>query len=189
MKCCGALDAGTVAFAEISRRKPDLVMIDVSLRRGRGLELVQRIRRRHPHVRIVAIGMYQKPDDVAQVFNAGAEACVRKLELAPRVLQAIRHTHGVRSRRDGASTVAAAKNGRRAAGRRLEGIEAEIAELIGRGAPGRAIAMQLGLSVHAVESYRRKIRAKLEMPTATQFVDFCVSCVQRRRGDGASFCL
>jgi DNA-binding CsgD family transcriptional regulator len=53
--------------------------------------------------------------------------------------------------------------------------------MIGRGVPTRAIAVRVGMSVAMVEAYRRRIRSKLNFPTACQLVQFCVRWAERAR--------
>lgn len=184
MACCGAFPATGVTVDELVRCRAGLVLIDVSVRRGPGLELVQELRRRRPAIRIVALAIDEKPGDVARVFDAGAEACLRKLELAPRVLRAIRRTHR-KQNSTGPDRTAGSGRVTAAGPLRLVGTEAEVAELIGRGAPGRAIAIELGLSLTAVEACRRRLRERLHMPSGSRLVEYCVQWVREQRDDRA----
>ncbi len=184
MVACGAVACDANAVDAVVRLRPDVVIIDVSLARGMGLELIQRIRRCGLGCRIVALAMIERPELVEQIFDAGAAAFVRKTDLAARILETIRRSGNGRRQeeaveRSGAEGTARHSSGH--SGRCLEPLEREIVEMIGCGIPTRAIAIRLGISVSLVEAYRRRIRSKLNFPTGTQLVEFCVRWAERNR--------
>jgi DNA-binding NarL/FixJ family response regulator len=188
MVCCGEGDGSADVTAALTRCQPDLVLVDLALRQGNGLKLIQAIREAAPHIRIVALAAGESTNEISRVIDAGAAACVRKLETAPRVIMAIRRAYAMRSHLDRPEGGWAAHDaphhgpGRRS-GHRLDETEREIVKLIGQGIPARGIAVRLGLSIPMVDAHRRRIRAKLNVLTATQLVAFCVRWVQQRRDD------
>ena len=183
LESCGEVSSTAAAMDEILQRQPDVVLIDVSLRHGAGLELIQRIRALAPQVRVVALAMYNKPEYAERLFSVGAAAFVLKGDLTQRLLEAVRRKPGETPKRGESAEKEKASRGRsgptRANG--LNEVEREIVELIGRGVPARAIALRLRLSVSAVQAYRRRIRGKLNFPTATQLVQFCVRWADRHQ--------
>lgn len=189
MTCCGELDGESSVRDALRRLKPDVVLVDVSRRSGRGLQLIQEVRAIDPQIRVVALSMDRSPAHRSRMIDAGAETCVAKLDLARRVLQAIRRAHGSRAygngarfgRSEGSIDVPSTRHRTQ-----LGETEWQIVELIGRGVPARAIAVRLGLSVQAVEAHRSRIRDKLKVLTGPELVEFCVGWVQRRRGDACS---
>jgi DNA-binding NarL/FixJ family response regulator len=178
---CGEVACTETALEAVKEMRPQVVVIDVSLARGAGLELIQRIRKHDAAIRIVALAMSDKPEVVERVLSAGAAEFVVKTDLAARVLEAIRRSRRPRP----ASHQARNEQGQpaRQAGMRsercLDLVEREIVQMIGRGIATRAIAVRLGMSVAMVEAYRRRIRGKLNFPTATQLVQFCVRWAER----------
>jgi DNA-binding NarL/FixJ family response regulator len=182
MVSCGAVACDENAVDAVMRLRPDVVIIDVSLARGTGLELIQRIRRCGPSCRIVALAMIDRPELVEQIFDAGAAAFVRKTDLAARVLETIRRSAtGRRQETVGGAGTEGARHSPMHSGRCLEPLEREIVEMIGCGIPTRAIAIRLGMSVSLVDAYRRRIRSKLNFPTGTQLVEFCVRWAERNQ--------
>jgi len=180
---CGEVACTESAMETVGRSRPDVVLVDVSMTRGVGLQVIQGIRKHDPAVRIVALAMSDKPELVERVFSAGAAAFVMKTDVAARVLEAIR-----RKPRQGEARPGAVDEPARAAHpagarpeRALDPVEREIVGMIGRGIPTKAIAMRTGMSVAMVEGYRRRIRSKLNFPTASQLVQFCVRWVERAR--------
>src|SRR5262245_36967085 len=59
--CCG--EAGTVAEAQaaVGRTKPDLVILDLRLKGGDGLELIKALKGQHPGLRILILSQYEAP--------------------------------------------------------------------------------------------------------------------------------
>jgi len=182
MIACGAVACCDATFDEVVRTKPDAVIIDVSVTRGDGLQVIQRIRNHDARIRIVALAMSDKPELTERAFSAGAAALVMKTDLAGRILEAIR-----RGQAGGAKNGAeGGKHERAGQARGLDQVERRIIEMIGRGIPTRAIALRFGMSVAMVEAYRRRIRSKLNHPTASQLVQFCVRWAERVHGSVSS---
>jgi DNA-binding NarL/FixJ family response regulator len=189
MGCCGGMEGPAGVTEALCRYRPDLVVVDMSLRRGIGLELIQMVRAFDPHVRILALALGRSTDDMSPILDAGVEACVREMDTAVRIVEAIRRAYSGPMLLDqaGAGWTAPRPLQRATPHCRthLGATEREIVELIGLGVPARQIAARLGLSVPMIAIHRRRIRAKLRVLTATQFVDFCFRWVQQRRA-GAS---
>ena len=178
MVACAEAACTTSALEAVARFEPDVVIVDVSPSRGAGLEIIQGIRKLSTKIRIVALAMSERPELAEQVRDAGAAALVVKTDVAPRVLEAIRRARVERETRHPERT-AAKRPALRPSRRGLDAVEREIVEMIGRGVPTRAIAVRLRMSVPMVEARRRRIRRKLNLPTATQLVQFCVRWVER----------
>jgi DNA-binding NarL/FixJ family response regulator len=74
----------------IAAARPDLVIADLSLDGGDGLELVREIRSRHAGLRVLVLTMHDAPIYVRRAFQAGADGYVTKQELTETLLLAIR---------------------------------------------------------------------------------------------------
>jgi two-component system, NarL family, response regulator LiaR len=181
LECCGAFPAAAPGLVSaVVQLRPDLALVDVSRSAGAGLQLVRAIRAALPDIRIVALVTYQKAGDVDRLFDAGAGAWVPKLELASRVLQAIRRAQAAPVRVDADGRGAAPEQSRGAAAQ-LDAADRELVALIGQGVPARAIAVRLGWSLRTVEARRRRLRGKLGVATSAELVEFCVRLVQESR--------
>src|SRR5688572_5356831 len=69
---CGEADSAPDALEQIGRCIPDLVVIDVTLKQGNGVELTEQIRRLYPHVRVVIYSMHDPTLYAARARRAGA---------------------------------------------------------------------------------------------------------------------
>jgi DNA-binding NarL/FixJ family response regulator len=184
---CGS--AGTVAKAlgGIDAARPDLVVVDVSLPDGHGIELVKDIKARFPDQRVLVLSMHDETLYAERAIRAGASGYIMKQEPTDAVLAAARQILS-------GKTYLSPKLQERvlqrfAAGlsapvasevERLTDRELEIFELIGRGRGTREIAEQLRLSVSTVETHRAHLKEKLELESATELVRRAVEWVSSR---------
>ena len=148
--------------------QPDVVVIDISLKEGNGIDLIKRIRSRDSSIQMLVCSMHPDSLYARARLRAGALGYINKDNTTGRILDAIR------SVRDGEiylSEDATRRLVHRTIGHpgdpglSLESLsdrELEIFKLIGEGQSTSEMAAQLHLSVHTVDTYRRRIRLKLE---------------------------
>lgn len=173
MEVCG--DAGDIvtALALIEREKPDLVVIDISLERGNGLDLIVRLKQHACTARILVLSAYDDTLYAERSLKAGANGYINKGEARGKVLDALRIVL------KGETYLTPALNGRligRALGRNerqsrslvspLSNRELQVFEMIGRGRSVKSIAAELKLSSHTVNRHRENIKAKLNLADA-----------------------
>ncbi|MEX0606790.1 MAG: response regulator transcription factor, partial [Halofilum sp. (in: g-proteobacteria)] len=91
--CAEASDAASGRQA-VAREHPDLVVADLSLGRGSGLELVKDIRQQHREVRVIVVSMYDERFYAERALRAGADGYITKAEAADRIVEGIRTVLG-----------------------------------------------------------------------------------------------
>jgi DNA-binding NarL/FixJ family response regulator len=175
MQVCGEAADEAEALCQVRDTCPDLVIVDLSLRRGHGLDLIERIRASHPAVKMLVVSHFDESLFAERSLRAGAMGYVNKRECQENVLQAIREVLAGRrfvSPEMTARLVAQAIEGGVSAAtdpvERLSNRELEVFQLIGQGASTSSIAQQLHVSVHTVESHREKIRHKLALKNGAE---------------------
>jgi DNA-binding NarL/FixJ family response regulator len=192
MTVCGAGDLAGPDLARIAALKPDVALVDVSLRDQRAIGVVRSLRRQFRALRIVALALCNDPKAVEAVLSAGASEFVLKGAMAERVLTAIRRAHAGVPAAPGA--VAARTVGRTSVSRRspsvrarsrsaqmFDAIETAIIALVGTGTPTHTIAVRLRLPLALVEATLARIRARLRLSGAVELVEFCVAFARRCR--------
>jgi DNA-binding NarL/FixJ family response regulator len=174
---CGQFDDAARAFAAIPTVRPDLAIIDLSLKNSSGLELVKNSRASHPKLLILVLSMYDESLYAERVLRAGAAGYIMKQEASEKVLDAIRQVlrGGIYlSEKISARLMHQLVGGKsREAGSLLEQLsdrELEVFGLIGQGKGTRQIAEHLNLSVKTIESHRAHIKEKLNLKDATELV-------------------
>jgi DNA-binding NarL/FixJ family response regulator len=172
MQVCGEAATEDEAVALAKQFVPDLMLIDISLKIGHGLELVKRIRAQHPRIKMLVISGYEESLYGERALRAGALGYLNKQESNERLLEAI---HTVMSGRRFVSATLAQQLVGLALGeapatldpmKRLTDRELQVFGLIGQGVKTSAIADQLFISTHTVDSHREHIKDKLGFANA-----------------------
>jgi DNA-binding NarL/FixJ family response regulator len=178
---CGEADTARQAFERISRDKPDLALVDISLPDKNGLELIKDIRALHPDLPVLVVSMHDESLYAERVLRAGGRGYVMKQEGGKVLMQAIRQVLAGQiyvSDKMSARILEVFSGGHRASGTarlgRLTDREFEVFQLIGHGRSTREIAEHLHLSVKTVEVHRANIKKKLRIKTATDLVRYAV---------------
>ena len=190
---CGVAGTAAKALWGIESQRPDLVMVDVSLPDGHGIELVKDIKARYPQLRVLVLSMHDEALYAERAIRAGAAGYIMKQEPTDTVLAAARQVltgkpylspklqeRVLQRFASGLATPVTSEV------ERLTDRELEIFELIGRGRGTREIAEQLRLSVSTVETHRAHLKEKLELESATELVRHAVQWVGSREKRTAS---
>jgi DNA-binding NarL/FixJ family response regulator len=156
-------EAGSVAeaLACAARHQPDVVVIDVRLPDGSGLDVVRELRRQRPDVGIVVLTMYAGDEQLFGALEAGASAFVAKDAPAEDVVSAARHAL-VSPRSFSAADLAGAMRRRmNPSGPQLTPREREVLQLMADGLGVSAIARQLFISESTTKTHVSKLYEKL----------------------------
>jgi DNA-binding NarL/FixJ family response regulator len=171
LEVCGEVADLGEALHLIDEARPDVAVIDISLKKGDGIELIKRIKSRGSGVRMLVWSMHSESLYAERALRAGALGYITKEEATDRIVDAIRH---VLAGKVYMSPYMTQKLLGRAVGgdkshqgqpflAALSDRELEVFRLIGEGHKTRDIAVQLHLSVKTVETYRDRIRDKLNL--------------------------
>lgn len=166
----------------------DLILIDVSLPGMSGMEVIKHIIAREPNVRILVVSRHDELLYAERAVRAGAKGYVMKLTAGETLVKAIRKVlNGGIWLSDNVNEklllgmAYGAKNLTHSPIDELSDRELEVFELTGQGNTTRAIAEQLHLSVKTVESYRARIKTKLNLESATELMVHAVQWVEQEK--------
>jgi RNA polymerase sigma factor (sigma-70 family) len=188
-------DAGTVedAVALIREQRPDVVLLDVHMPDGGGVEVIARLSDECQDIRFLALSVSDAAEDVIAVIRAGARGYVTKTISAAELAEAVRRVaagDAVFSPRlagfvldafaqDAGASEADAS--RRAADEReldqLTPREREVLRHIARGYMYKEVAQSLGISVKTVEAHVSAVLRKLQLSSRHELSRWAV---QRR---------
>lgn len=87
---CGEAESASSALEIIKLRRPDLVLIDLSLKNENGLELIKDIKARFPKVSILVLSMHDEAFYAERALRAGAKGYIMKQQAPALILTAIR---------------------------------------------------------------------------------------------------
>jgi DNA-binding NarL/FixJ family response regulator len=179
MEVCGEADDLESAIEMIELTRPSLVIVDIALRDGHGIDLIKRILAAGINTRMLVVSAYDESLFAERALRAGALGYINKQELQGKVVEALRTV--LRGERYLSSEmtqrlIAQAIGSKAAAGgtEALTDRELQIFQLVGRGKSTREIANELNVSVHTIDSHREHIRAKLDLRTGTELIQRAV---------------
>jgi DNA-binding NarL/FixJ family response regulator len=186
MEVCGEAATEAQARRAIRELVPDIVIVDLALQEGDGLELVRDVHAHHPDVPMLVLSMHDETIYAERLLAEGASGYIMKQAAADQLLNALRAV--LRGERYVSEQLAQTLGVRDGDGdttdpvRRLSNRELQVLNLVGRGVSSRDIAAELGLSVKTVESHRQSIKRKLNLATNSQLLQYAMNWFNWRRG-------
>lgn len=166
LEVCGEAEDEAEAMERIRQAQPDVVVVDLMLRRGSGLSLLKRLDREFPKLKMLVLSMHCEATYVQRAVRLGARGYVLKEEGTERIIQAVRTvlqgdfflSRAVAARwtpgKIGEHHATSAEDS-------LTHREIQVLEMIGYGMRSDEIATCFGVSVATVESHRERIKTKL----------------------------
>ena len=175
LEVCGEAADMNEALRLVADTQPDLVVIDISLKTGSGIDLIKRIKDRNDSVCMLVWSMHSESLYAERALRAGALGYINKDQAMDKIVEAIRR---VLDGKVYLSDAMAEKmlhrsvgGGRKEAARSpldaLADRELEVFRLIGQGVKTAEIAERLHLSIKTIETYRDRIRQKLDLSDGT----------------------
>jgi DNA-binding NarL/FixJ family response regulator len=168
LEVCGEAESADEALALVKGMNPDLVIVDISLKSGHGIELVKQIKAHSSRIRILVATMYKESLYAERALRAGASGYLNKQESREKVIEAIRAVlAGERYLSQGMTdrlvrrALGHADASRSSPVDALSPRELEVFQLIGEGLTSGEIAKRLCLSTHTIDTHREKIKVKL----------------------------
>ncbi len=177
LSVCGEAENAAQTMEVIAARKPDLVVVDITLPGKSGLELIKDIQTLHPGLPVLVVSMHEESLYAERALRAGARGYIMKQESPHRLVAAIRRVlegHIYVSEKMSAQILEIFSGTRPKASRspieQLSDREFEIFQLIGQGRSTEEIAQQLHLSVKTVAVHNANIKKKLQVKTARELI-------------------
>jgi len=174
LEVCGEAATEDEAFELVKQVCPDLIIIDIALKCGNGIELIKRVKSLNSAAKMLVVSAFQESLYAERALRAGAHGYLNKQETNEKVIEAIRSVI------QGGRYMSAEMTQRmvsQALGKRSEtqdplelltDRELEIFRLIGTGVTTGAIAEQLFLSTHTIDTHRENIKRKMGAKTGAE---------------------
>ena len=175
----GEAGSGREAIFEARSLKPDVVLMDVVMPDGSGLDVIPTLLKERPEAKMLVLSMQDDPRYVREAFAAGASGYVLKEAADVEVVTAVREVaRGGRYVHPelGARLIAAdADAARRAEEDPLSDREREVLRLLALGHTNQEIAKQLYISVRTAETHRAHIMQKLQLSSRAELVRYAIA--------------
>jgi len=187
MEICGEASSAQEAIQIIRETSPNLAVIDITLKTSSGLELIKSIKALSIGVPVLVLSMHDESLYAERALRAGASGYITKSQEAAQVLLAVRSvligkiylseemTSGFLK-----SLAATGTKGIARPVDRLTDRELQVLDLIGRGRTTRDIAQLLKLGVATVDTYRARIKEKMNFRNAMELQHFAIRWISER---------
>ena len=173
--CVGAYSDGETALVEIPKKKPDVVLMDINLPGVSGIDCIRSLKTACPAVSIVMLTVY---DEVGQLFKslmAGASGYLLKRLSPKKLIEAIEEVCEGGSPMSAPIARKVVQSFKTVPPKGDESVdlsprEQSVLNGLAAGLVYKQIADQLGVSIHTVRNYIRRIYEKLHVCTRTEAV-------------------
>jgi len=188
LEVCGQAGEASAALVALLSAGADVVVVDLTLPRGSGLDLIKDLRARFPAVRLLVLTTHDEAAVAERAFRAGAHGYAVKSESGSKIIEAIR---AVRAEKFYASPALTAQLAGRMFGgsahaggtpdELLSDREMEVFRLRGQGRATKEIADLMSVSMKTIGSYEARIKEKLGLKNATEVMRDAVLWQDRHR--------
>ena len=175
LSICAEADNIQDAMRLIRETKPDVAIVDITLRGSSGLELIKDLKAQNSDLKVLVLSMHDEDLYAERSLRAGAWGYISKNEASKEVIKAIRCvlagqvyvSHEMNAKLLSRIT-------RKSTPTQLAGMETladrelEVFQLLGRGKGTKEIADRLNLGESTVETYRARIKDKLNLRSAAE---------------------
>lgn len=180
LEVIGEADDGLELLELLKKVSPQMVIMDISMPKMRGVEATREIKIIDPGMKILILTMHRNKELLYHCFSAGAEGYLLKEDTDTELFSAIQAIRTGRSyvspllSLDLADDLTRIYSGRQHPLERLTLREREVLTLISEGKSRKEIAESLYISVHTVGHHRTNIMRKLQMKKTAELVKYAV---------------
>jgi DNA-binding NarL/FixJ family response regulator len=174
---CGETESAPEALHTIPRIRPDVAIVDISLKDSSGLELIRSLKASHPEISVLVLSMHDEFLYAERALRAGAKGYIMKRETTRKVVDAIRRvldgklyisTHVAEAIAAKSVTGKASSGGH--AVESFSDRELEVFQMLGEGLGTRQIAEKLKVSIKTVQVYCARMKEKMNVGSATELL-------------------
>ena len=178
----GEASSGQEAIRLASEVEPDVIMLDVSMPGGTGLEVIGDVQRAAPQARVLILSVHDEAEYVLQAVRAGAHGYLRKDSSPNELREAVRavdrgesyFSPAMASRLSDALRIESDRSTRQSKLAQLTARERDVLEGIANGETNKEIAARYGISSRTVETHRESLMRKLEIHNVAGLTRFAV---------------
>jgi DNA-binding NarL/FixJ family response regulator len=174
LEVCGEAESLPEALRQVDATEPDIVVVDLTIKDGHGLELVQKIKAGGKRVKMLVSSMHDESLFAERAIRAGASGYISKQEPPGTIIVALRHVLAGKvylSSRMSDRLLHRMADGEKLEKSPIESLsnrELEVFGMIGAGRTTKQIAQALGLSGKTIETYRENIKSKMNLGNSVE---------------------
>jgi DNA-binding NarL/FixJ family response regulator len=175
---CGEADDSRGALKAVESLRPDMAIVDISLKDTYGIELIKQLKDLYPKFPMLVLSMHDESLYGERALRAGARGYLTKQEASKRVITAIRRILAgdiFVSDKMAATILQKMAGGAPGGGSPTDVLtdrELEVFQLLGQGLGVKEIAQNLFISVKTVEAHREHIKQKMKFKDSNELLRF-----------------
>mgnify|MGYP001170046808 CR=1 FL=1 len=181
LEIVGEADSAPRALELVEKLKPNLAVVDITLRSTNGIELTKGMRAQSPDLQVLIVSMHDENLYAERALRAGAMGYLMKHEASEKIIAAIQR---IQEGEIYLSDRIKEKMLHRFVNHKTDELvspidtlsdrEMEVFQLIGNGYGTRLIAQQLNLSIKTIDSYREHLKLKLNLESGSELVRYAI---------------
>ena len=182
---CGDAPDAAEALIGVRTSNPDVVLVDISLAGGSGLDLIKDIKAEFEDLPVLVVSMHDESLYAERALRSGAMGYVMKHEPAKTVKAAIQKVLGgdmYLSEKMSSTVISRLMRGPinqpKSPVAMLSDRELEVFRLLGQGKGVRQIGEELGLTIPTINSFRNRIKEKMHLKSSTEVMLHAIQWVQ-----------
>jgi RNA polymerase sigma factor (sigma-70 family) len=177
----GVATNGREAIQLVDKHEPDIAVIDISMPELNGVEAIQQMIPRHPHLQVVVLSIHETKPYVYRALKAGARGYLVKETAGLEVVDAVRAVYGgERYLSQSISDLLTTESFQKLESFDVSPLEVlsprerEILQLVAEGKTSQEIAERLSISPKTVDTYRSRLMHKIGVDDMAGLVKFAI---------------
>lgn len=164
----GHAQSAASCLAYLQREQPDVILMDINLPDGNGIDLCQEVKQQYPSVFIIGLSTFNQQSFIQKMMDNGASGYVLKNATQEELMEAIETVCKGKTylSEEASFTLRVQPDNRIILTRR----EKEVLELIAEGMTNNEIAKQLFISVTTVDTHRKNLLAKFDAKNVASLI-------------------
>ena len=181
----GQVSSAQGAIDFLKTQIPEMMIVDISLENSNGIELIKNILSLQPQINILVLSMHDETIYAERSIKAGAKGYIMKHKVGDELLKAIYKVLNGKTYLSEEMSEKIISSSIKGEKRDIENNimhilsdrELEVFESIGNGLTTQEISDKLFLGTKTVETYKTKIKQKLNLKNATQLTKYAVEWI------------
>ena len=173
----GTVPDGRALVAAVQDRKPDVILLDISMPELNGIEAARQIRLNQPNAKLIFVTVHSDTPYVIEALRAGASGYVLKRSAASELVTAVQEVLDDKVYVTPLIAKSAVDNFLKSPGGRISFLsnrQREVLQLVAEGYSAKEIAKMLGISAKTVEFHKGVIMKKLNLHSTAELTRYAI---------------
>lgn len=182
IKIVGTANNGLELIELVNKKQPKLVITDIRMPKMNGIEATKHIKKKHPHIKVLAITMFDQHEAIKQMIDAGATGYILKnsgIKMLSKAIEEVCNGNTFFDPNVAFNFMNQYVNYNVSIGKEdvvmLSKREKEILHLIGRGLTSKQIADELFIAKSTVDTHRKNMMRKLDLEGTNELIKYALN--------------